>query len=67
MANIGEKNGVFYVRFRFRGKEFKKSLKIRSRSDADAARCLVELTIHRIATGQISLPPKIDAGDFIVW
>ena len=66
MANFGEKNGIFYVRFRFRGKEYKKSLKIRTKADADAARCLVELMIHRIFTGQVVLPSNVDAGDFIV-
>ncbi len=66
MANLGQKAGIFHIRFRFRGCEYKKSLKIREQADAEAARNLVELTIHRLETGQISLPPEVDAGDFIV-
>lgn len=66
MANIGRKDGVFHVRFRLRGKEFKKSLKTR---DADAARAaghLVELTLHRLHTGQLVVPDGVDPGDFVV-
>jgi integrase len=66
MANLGQKDGIYFIRFRFRCKEFKKSLKIRSKADAEAARCLIELTIHRLMTGQITLPANVDAGDFIV-
>jgi len=66
MANLGQKDGIFNVRFRFLGREFKKSLKIRSRSDADAAKSLIEVTIHRLMTGQITVPAKLDPGDFIV-
>jgi hypothetical protein len=50
-ANLGKKGDIFVVRFRFSGKELKKSLKIRERDEADAARSLVELTIHRLRTG----------------
>ena len=66
MANLGKKGGLFVVRFRFDGKEFKKSLKIRERDEAEAARSLVELTIHRLRTGQVHVPDGVDVGDFIV-
>jgi len=66
MASLGKKDGIFFVRFRLQGKEYKKSLKIRSKSDAEAARNLVELTIHRVKTGQIVCPPTVELGDFIV-
>lgn len=66
MANLGQKDGIFHVRFRFLGREYKKSLKIRERVDAEAARNLVELTIHRLMTGQTSFPDNVDPGDFIV-
>jgi hypothetical protein len=65
MANLGQKDGIFHVRFRYAGKEFKKSLKIRDRADAEAARNLIELTIHRLRTGQTKVPEGVDAGDFI--
>jgi integrase len=66
MANLGQKAGIFHVRFRFHGREYKKSLKTRSRSAAEAAGHLIELTIHRLHTGQTQLPPQVDPGDFIV-
>jgi integrase len=66
MANLGQKNGVFHVRFRFRGKEYKKSLKTSDESAAQAARHVIELTIHRLHTGQIDVPYRVDPGDFIV-
>src|SRR5437016_5458060 len=66
MANLGQKDGVFHVRFRFRSKEFKKSLKIRDETAALAAKNLVELTVHGVLTGQITVPDGIDTGDFIV-
>jgi integrase len=65
MANLGLKDGIFHIRFRYAGKEFKKSLKIRERSEAEATRRLVELTIHRLRTGQIKVPDGVDVGDFI--
>jgi hypothetical protein len=66
MANFAVKNGIWLVRFRFVGKEFKRLLKTSSRRDAEAAHRAVEWTIHRLSTGQLQLPPDVDAGDFIV-
>ena len=50
MANLGRKNSTYIIRFRYQGKEYKRSLKTRSDSDAAAAKNSVELTIHRILT-----------------
>lgn len=66
MANLALKNGIFLVRFRFQGNEFKRSLKTRSQRDADISQKLVELTIHRMLTGQLQLPAGVDVGEFIV-
>ncbi|MCY2987997.1 MAG: site-specific integrase [Planctomycetota bacterium] len=66
MANIGKKGNVFVVRFRFRDREFKRSLKTTDQREAEAARHAAEWTIHRILTGQVEVPPNIDVGDFIV-
>jgi hypothetical protein len=66
MANIGLKAGIYYVRFRFGGQEFKRSLKVRDKDAAQAAKNIVELTIYRLLTGQLVLPPNVDPGDFIV-
>lgn len=66
MANLGKKAGIFHIRFRFHGKEYKKSLKTSDEGAAEAARHLVELTLHRLLTGQTRVPEGVDAGDFVV-
>ncbi len=66
MANLGQKGGVYHVRFRYRNREYKKSLKTRDPSAAAAARHLVELTLHRLLTGQARVPDGVDPGDFVV-
>jgi integrase len=66
MANLGKKNDIFVIRFRYHGVEYKKSLKTRSLSDAQAAKNIVEQTIHRLMIGLIAIPEELDAGDFIV-
>lgn len=64
MANLGQKDGIYHIRFR--GREYKRSLKIRDRVNAEGAKNLVELTIHRLLTGQIAVEQGVDLGDFIV-
>lgn len=66
MANLGLKNGTYIIRFRFGGKEYKRSLKTDSESDAEAAKNSVELTIHRLLTGMLKVPVGVDPGDFVV-
>src|SRR5690348_2594445 len=66
MANLIVKDGIYAVRFRFQGREYKRSLKTRSQSDAKIAQKLVEVTIHRLLTGQCEIPSAVDVGDFIV-
>ena len=67
MANLGKKGDVYLARFRYGGKEYKKSLKTIRKADAGAAMMhSVERAIHGIATGMIEVPPGVDAGDFIL-
>jgi integrase len=66
MANLSRKGDVFVIRFRYQQKEYKKSLKIRDPKEAEAARNLVEVILHRLHTGQIQVPERVDTGDFIV-
>jgi len=66
MANLGRKAGIYYIRFRYQAKEHKRSLKVRERSDAEAARRSVEQTIHRLLVGLLAVPDGVDPGDFIV-
>ncbi|OAI40491.1 hypothetical protein AYO40_00730 [Planctomycetaceae bacterium SCGC AG-212-D15] len=63
MANLAQKDGIYHVRFRYHLKEYKKSLKTRNESAADAALHVVELTIHRLHTGQVHVPEGVDPGD----
>jgi hypothetical protein len=66
MASIDRKNGVYHARFRFQGRQFKKSLKTTLKDDAKSALHIVETAIHRLLTGQIAVPTDVDPGDFIV-
>lgn len=66
MANLGKKGDVFVARFRYEGKEYKKSLKTTRKADAEAAMHAVERAIHGLATGMLQIPPGVDPGDFIL-
>jgi integrase len=66
MANLGKKNGVYLARFRFQGKEYKRSLKTMNHGHAIAALRRVEDTLHWLAIGKLQVPEGVDAGDFIV-
>ena len=66
MANLGKKGNVFVARFRYEGKEYKKSLKTTDKADAGAAMHAVERAIHAPATGMLQIPPNVDPGDFIL-
>ena len=65
MANLGKKNGVFIARFRYNGKEYKRSLKTLDKSDAVAAMHDIQRVLHRLAIGMIQIPAGINPGDFI--
>jgi hypothetical protein len=65
MANLCREAGIYYVRFRCQAKEYKRSLKVRERSDAEAARRSVEQTIHRLLVGLLTVPDSVDPADFI--
>jgi len=66
MANLSIKGGTYNVRFRYGGKEYKKSLKTKDESAARGALHLIELTLHRLHTGQLYVPERVDSGDFVV-
>ncbi len=66
MANLGQKGGIYLIRFRYQGTEYKRSLKTRIDREAAAAKNTVELTIHRLLTGLLKLPEGVEVGDFIV-
>src|SRR4051812_380815 len=66
MANLGKKGDLYVARFRYAGKEFKKSLRTTDLADARAAMHAVERAIHGLTTGMLQLPPGVDPGDFIL-
>jgi hypothetical protein len=66
MANLGRKGSLYIARFRFQGKEYKKSLKTTDLADATAAMHAIERTIHHMTVGTLQIPPDVDPGDFIV-
>lgn len=66
MASIGIKGDVCHIRFRYESSEFKKSLKTRGLAAAKAAVHIVEVASHRLVTGQVIIPPRVDVGDFIL-
>jgi integrase len=66
MANLGTKNGVFLARFRFRGKEYKRSLQTSDRRAAEGAMHRVEDALHRLAINTLAVPDGVDPGDFIL-
>jgi integrase len=57
MASIQKIGTTYYVRFNFAGKQRRRSLDIEDAGEAEAARIAVELTLHRIRTGQLPPPP----------
>src|SRR5437660_810649 len=66
MANLGKKDDIYVARFRYAGKEYKKSLRTTRKADAEAAMHAVERAIHGLTTGMLQVPPGVDPGDFIL-
>src|SRR4051794_27780770 len=66
MANLGKKGVVYVARFRYGGKEYKKSLKTDRLADARAALKGIERIIHGLTTGMVQVPVEVDPGDYIV-
>src|SRR5262245_23748683 len=48
------------------GKEYKRSFRIGDPACAKMARRSIELTIHRLVTGLVTVPLEVDPGDFIL-
>jgi integrase len=66
MANLADKNGIYIARFRYAGREYKRSLKTTRLADARGAMHRVEDALHRLAIGLLAVPEGVDPGDFIV-
>ena len=66
MANLTKKNGIYLARFRYRGKEYKRSLHTSDATDAKTAMIEIERALHRLAIHMLPMPEGVDPGDFIV-
>ena len=64
--NLSKKNGVYLARFRFQGKEYKKSLKTTERKAADGAMHRIADALHRLAINTLVVPKGVDPGNFII-
>ncbi|MDB4614552.1 site-specific integrase [bacterium] len=59
-------SGNFHVKFRFGGKQFRRSLKTKFRRKAEAAASHVEENIRLIEAGRIELPDDVDVPTFLL-
>ena len=66
MAHLSKKNGIYVVRFRFEGKEYKRSLKTEQERHAQAALGRVKDALHWLAINHLQVPEGVDTGEFIV-
>jgi integrase len=66
MANLGNKNGTYLARFRYKGTAYKRSLKTTKLKDAEAAMHRVADVLHRLSINVLGVPDGVDPGDFIV-
>jgi hypothetical protein len=61
-----EVSGRFLVRFRFGGREYKRSLKTSDRKEARGLPGRIEYTVQLIERGELDLPANADPATFIV-
>ena len=66
MANLAKKNDIYILRFRYQGKEYKRSLQTSDRDDAQEIQHTAERTIRRLQRGVLQVPEGVDVAKFIV-
>lgn len=66
MAHLTEKRGTFHVRFRWGGRHYRRTLRTKTRPEAEAQFYTIKATISRLALGHLVIPAEVDPGDFIV-
>jgi hypothetical protein len=59
-------SGTFHIRFRYRGRSFKRSLGTGNAKLARAIECRVEETLILLRNGRVRIPPGADPGVFIL-
>jgi hypothetical protein len=60
------KSGRFLARFRYAGREYKRSLRTSNPKEARGLLGRLEYTIQRIERGDLEIPPHVDSATFIV-
>lgn len=67
MASLERIKNIYHVLFRFGGRHIRRTLATSNKSEAEAAKMQVELTLHRIRTGVLPPPPaEADVGLFVI-
>ena len=61
-----KKSGNFFIRFRYAGSSFNRSLRTKFRREASAVRGRVEETILLLERGRIEMPHSADPAEFIL-
>lgn len=59
-------SGNFHISFRFGGRKYKRSLKTKTRKQAELKKLRLEDTVALIETGRIELPPNCDLPTFLL-
>jgi hypothetical protein len=63
--DLDPKSGNYYIRFRYGGMLFRRSLKTKDRREANAIRGRVTETILLVQRGRLEVPPEADPGIFL--
>lgn len=66
MASLRLRGNSYHVCFRFDGKQYDRSLKTTDKAEANCALHGIEQLLHRLHTGQKTIPNGVDPGCFIV-
>ncbi len=64
--HLDRRSGNYFIRFRYGGMSFKRSLKISDRREANAIRGRVAETILLVERGRLEIPPDADPGIFLL-
>ena len=59
-------SGFFYIRFRYGGRPFRRSLKTTNEREAEAVKGRVEETIILLERGRLEIPPEAEPGTYIL-
>ncbi|MCA9014466.1 MAG: site-specific integrase [Planctomycetaceae bacterium] len=66
MAWLEKKGDTYQISFRFAGQRYKKSLKTKEESKAEARKTRIEETIQLVEQGRLDLPENVDIPTFLL-